>query len=209
MDDQRPTTNDQRPTAKTGTRWSSFVVGRWSFVVGFVVLLALIGCSTAPASAPGDQIPVGGGTTKPEDVAQYFFDDLGKALKDPALTNDERRGEIVEQLASYFAPNERDDQRVALRSALDSFVNGLDKLEPDETLTLELRFERIEKLYENGDRAMVRPINGTIYVLITRTTNGGVLTVYEDTVGLGKILGRDDAGVPVIRIGRNWFLTEG
>jgi hypothetical protein len=76
-------------------------------------------------------------------------------------------------------------------------------------LTLELRFEGIEKLYENGDRAIVRPINGTIYVLITRTTNGGVLTVYEDTVGLGTILGRDDAGVPVVRIGRSWFLTEG
>jgi hypothetical protein len=175
----------------------------------FVVLLALAGCSLgAPGAAVSGQAP-GGGASKPEEVVQSFFEDLRDALKDPALENDERRGQIAEQLANYFAPNERDDQRVALRDALDSFVHGLGRLDPSERLTLEVRFEHFQKLSEDDDHALIRPVNGSIYVLISRTTNSGVVTIYEDSVGFDKILGREDGAVPVVRIGRSWFLTEG
>jgi hypothetical protein len=55
---------------------------------------------------------------------------------------------------------------------------------------------------------MIRPVNGAIYVLITRTTSAGDQKLYEETVPLEKIIGNDGA-VPVLRIGRSWYLTEG
>jgi len=185
----------------------ALVIGHWSLVI--LVLLALAGCSLgAPSAAVSGQVP-GGGASTPEEVVRAFFEDLRAALKDRTLANDERRGQIAEQLANYFAPNERDDQRVALRSALDSFVIGQGKLDPSEQLTLEVRFEDFQKLFEDDDRAMIRPVNGSIYVLISRTTSTGVVTEYEDSVGFDKILGREDGAVPVVRIGKSWFLTEG
>jgi hypothetical protein len=171
-------------------------------------LLALAGCSLGQAEAPQQDIQSGGGIS-PERVAEDFFDDLGNALKDPQLANDDKRSQWAERLAGYFAPSERDDQRIALRSSLDSFVAGLGELDPNEDLTLELRMEGIAKVDESGDRATVRPINGSIYILITRTANGGVSTLYEDTVALDKVIGGQDGAVPVVRIGRSWFLTEG
>jgi hypothetical protein len=143
-------------------------------------------------------------------VVQNFFEDLRLALRDQQqLTNEAKRTQWVERLANYFAPSERDDQRVALSSALDDFVNGLGKLDQNENLTLEVRFDGVEKISDTGDRAMVRPNKGSIYILITRTTNNGVFTLYEDDVPLTKIIGDPDGAVPVIRIGRSWFLTEG
>jgi hypothetical protein len=171
------------------------------------VLLALAACGAAPGqtTVQGSQ---SGGSISPDTVAKSFLEDLDNALKDPRLSDDQRRGEWVERLAGYFAPNERDDQRIMLRSALDSFIGGLGKLELNENMTLELRYDDVQLLYENDDRAMVRPVNGAIYVLITRTTDAGVLNLYEDTVSLDKIIGNEGA-VPVIRIGRSWYLTEG
>jgi hypothetical protein len=154
----------------------------------------------------GDQ---SGGGLLPEAVAQSFFEDLRSALKDPELANDDRRGEWAERLAGYFAPNERDDQRIALRTALDSFVAGLGELDPtSEKLTLEVRFDSVEKVSESGNRATVRLVNGSIYVLITRASDNGVATLYQDDVGLDRIFGSPDGSIPVIRIGRTWYLTE-
>lgn len=172
------------------------------FLVGLIAA-----CSFA--TSPTQQATDGGGSS-PELVAQYFFEDLRQALKDPQLKNESRRDQWVERLANYFAPNERDDQRVALSSALDNFVSGLGKLDQDETLLLEVRFDKVEKVSDDGSRAMVRPTNGSIYILITRTTaSGDKLTLYEDDVPLTKIIGDTSGAVPVVRIGRNWFLTEG
>jgi hypothetical protein len=133
---------------------------------------------------------------------------LGSALRDPKLADDQQRGAWVERLAGYFAPNERDDQRIALRAALDNFATGRARLEPNESLTLDLKIERLEQVSLTSDRAMIRPVNGAIYVLITRTTSAGDQKLYEETVPLEKIIGNDGA-VPVLRIGRSWYLTEG
>jgi hypothetical protein len=175
-----------------------------------VLLLALgvlAGCGFGGA-AP-EQTAQGGGSS-PELVTKNFFSDLRDALKDQQqLANEAKRDQWVERLANYFAPNERDDQRVALSEALENFASGLGKLEPNENLTLEVHFEDVEKVSDDGSRALVRPINGSINILITRTTNNGVFTLYEDKVPLTKIIGDTNGAVPVIRIGRNWFLTEG
>ena len=172
-----------------------------------VVLCALAGCgfSASPAQEATD-----GGGSSPELVAQYFFEDLRQALKDPQLATESRRDQWVERLANYFAPNEREDQRVAISSALENFVSGRGRLAENESLTLDVRFDKVEKVSDDGNRAMVRPTNGSIYILITRTAdNGDKFTLYEDDVPLTKIIGDSNGAVPVIRIGRSWFLTEG
>jgi hypothetical protein len=199
---ERPPTTGERRTRLTRRTW--VVIGHWSLLAA---LYFLSGCAAAP-SQNSAQAPVSGGSFSPEAVAQSFFDDLGSALDDPNLADDQQRGAWVERLAGYFAPNERDDQRIALRAALDSFTAGLDKLEPNEKLDLDLKIERLEQVYQTDDRAMIRPINGTIYVIITRTTSAGIRNLYEETVPLEKIIGNDGA-VPVLRIGRSWYLTEG
>lgn len=172
-----------------------------------IALLALAACGLTPGQSnlQGTQ---GGGSVSPEAVGRSFFEDLGSALRDPKLADDQQRGIWVERLASYFAPNERDDQRIALRAALDNFTTGRGKLEPNENLTLDLKIEGLEQIAQTGDRALIRPINGAIYVLITRTTNAGVQNLYEETVPLEKIIG-NNGSVPVLRIGRSWYLTEG
>jgi hypothetical protein len=174
--------------------------------LAFLALTLLAGCAATPSqNAP--QAPAGG-SFSPEAVTQSFFDDLGEALGDPKLADDQQRGAWVERLAGYFAPNERDDQRIALRAALDSFTTGQGKLEPNEELKLELKIERLEQVEQTDDRALIRPVNGEIHVLITRTTSAGSQNMYEQTVPLEKIIG-NNGSVPVLRIGRSWYLTEG
>jgi hypothetical protein len=172
------------------------------------IVLLLSACAATPEQAPAEA-PAGGGSFSAETVAKSFFEDLGNALKDPKLNDDQQRGAWVERLAGYFAPNERDDQRIALRAALDSFTDGQAKLDPNtEKLTLELKIDRLEQVEQSGNHAMIRPVNGAIHVLITRTTSAGLQNLYEETVPLEKIIG-NNGSVPVVRIGRSWYLTEG
>ncbi len=57
---------------------------------------------------------------------------------------------------------------------------GSARLDVGQTLTLELRITDVRILSEDGDRALVRPVNGTaaasIYLLIARTNDRGVVT---------------------------------
>lgn len=187
-------------------RW---LCARARLVLALLGLLGLAACSAIPASQPvlGDQS--GGGST-PELVAQNFFEDLGRALRDQQIGDEERRSKWVEQLSNYFTPSERDDMRVAFSTALDTFVEGQGKLAENEQLTLDVKFDGIEQVSNDGSRALVRPINGSIYVLITRTTTtGGTYTLWEQNKSLSEIIGNPDGAVPVTRVGRVWFLTEG
>ncbi|MEO7912854.1 MAG: hypothetical protein ABIV47_24655 [Roseiflexaceae bacterium] len=210
-DSQLPTTRSKRDRQVRSLRVyvsAGLAIRQSSAIfVSLIITLLLAGCSITlgPGSA---QAPASGGSFSPEAVAQSFFDDLGSALDDPKLADDQQRGAWVERLAGYFAPNERDDQRIALRDALDSFTAGLGKLEPNEDLTLKLKIERLEQVQQTDDRALIRPINAAIYVLITRTTSAGTQNLYEETVPLEKIIG-NGGSVPVLRIGRSWYLTEG
>ncbi|KPV51679.1 hypothetical protein SE17_19840, partial [Kouleothrix aurantiaca] len=86
----------------------------------------------------------------------------------------------------------------------------LGKLANSEELTLDIKFDGIEVVSEEDDHALVRPINGSIYLLITRTTDtGAVINLWEQSNPLNTIIGNPDGAVPVVRIGRTWFLTEG
>ncbi|HNP71974.1 MAG TPA: hypothetical protein PLO33_01760 [Kouleothrix sp.] len=194
---------DQHPTTHTiGTP-------AWRWLLALALAFALAACGFDPTSTPV-QGQAGGGGLSPELVAQNFFDDLSAALKDKQISNDTKRSKWVDQLASYFAPAERDDIKVALSTALDTYVDGLGKLGTNEAITLDVKYDRIETISEDGNRALVRPINGSIYLLITRTTEtGAVITLWEQDDPLNKIIGNADGAVPAVRIGRTWFLSEG
>jgi hypothetical protein len=175
-------------------------------------LLLLVVLTTAGCAAPADTArpaPASGGGITPESVAENFFEDLGAALQDPALQEETARSYWVERLAAYFAPLERDDQRIALRASLTNFAGDRAQLNPDETLTLELSFDRPVKVSDDGERAMVRLPNGTLNMLIVRMTERGPVTIYEQPIGLDRVIGNPDGLVPTIRIGDRWFLTEG
>lgn len=191
---------------------------RWRHMHGLlraVLTLALLAGSLAACgfeqqpSEPAQSDQSGGGLA-PETVAKNFFDDLRTAMNDKQIASEDRRSKWVEQLSNYFAPAERDDMRIALSTALDNFVSGLGKLANSEELTLDIKFDGIEVVSEEDDHALVRPINGSIYLLITRTTDtGAVINLWEQSNPLNTIIGNPDGAVPVVRIGRTWFLTEG
>lgn len=181
-------------------------------IVAILLIAALLGlaaCGPLTASAPvqGEQ---GGGGSSPERVAANFFEDLRSALKDPQLANEQKRSTWVEQLSGYFAPSERPDIRVALSASLETLADGQAELAANENIALDLRFDGIELVEVSGNRARVRPINGSIDVLITRTSDtGGVYTLYEQSKSLNEIIGSPDGVVPAVRIGSTWYLSEG
>ncbi len=183
-----------------------------SILVLYITLMLLVGCGVAPGEEQPQGVDGGGGGgISPEAVTLSFFEDLRRALQAPDLANDEVRERWVERLASYFAPSERDDQRVVLSEALAGLVGGRGELQPNEAMTFELRFDRdrAEKLSDDGQRAVVRLVNPSLYILITRTTDSGTIVVYEDEVALHQLIGNADGAIPTVKIGRDWYLTEG
>ena len=182
---------------------------RWPAIVAVLAaLLASCGAVPQPSPAPVEQL---GGGISPETVTLDFFKDLGDALRDPNLRSDDRRAYWVDRLAGYFAPNERDDQRLALREALGSFAHDLEGLAEDEKLTIELRgFDLVEgDVAADGRQATVRLPEATIYMLITRATDQGPLTIYEQPIGFDRVIGSPEKSVPLVKIGGRWYLTEG
>jgi hypothetical protein len=222
--DRRPPTTDRRPpTGEMSAvpchpvilspchrviRWLSLVV------LCADLLLTLAACGAAPGDVASQAGAGGGSRISPDIVARQFFEEFGKALGDPELKDETRRSKLAEQLAAYFAPNERDDQRAALNAALNSFADGLARLDANQTLTLELRITDVRILSEDGNRALVRPVNGTaaasIYLLIAHTDDRGVvIPEFEQEIGFDKMIDRPDGAVPAIKIGDRWYLTEG
>jgi hypothetical protein len=176
--------------------------------------MLLAACGAAPGDIAAQTGPGGGSRISPDIVARRFFEDFGRALSDPELHDATRRSKLAEQLAEYFVPNERDDQRAALNTALDSYADGLARLDPNQTLTLELRITEVRILSEDGDRALVRPVNGaavaSIYLLIAHTDDrGAVIPEFEQEIGFDRMIGSADGAIPAVKIGDRWYLTEG
>ena len=170
----------------------------------------LAGCGSfqrQPAAAQPAQTGQGGLT--PESVTKAFFDDLSLALKDPALVNQDVRARWVERLSGYFAPNEREAQRVILNDALASFAEDRAQLGDDEALSLEIHFDEPRRIAEQGDQALVLLPNASIFMQISRITDRGAIPYYEQPISLDRVTGRTDGSVPTIRVGNRWFLTEG
>jgi hypothetical protein len=215
---KRPTTGGVaiacRPVALSPCRLVRFGRQCLCFALCAALALALAACSAALNNGPTPDDPAGGSRYGPESVAENFFNDLRAALKDPALADDTVRSKWAEKLSNYFAPNERDDQRAALNEALSSFTDGQAQLNAGQTLTIDLRFTGVQKVSDDGQRALVRPVNSganaSIYLLIAHTNDRGVVVPeFEQEIGFDKIIGRNDGAIPTIRIGDRWYLTEG
>lgn len=179
-------------------------------LIALLLILALSACA-APVAAP-DEDPVvqaGGGGLSPESVTRSFFEDLGRALKDPTLTSSAVRDTWVERLSGYFAPNERDAQRETMELALTSFATDRAKLSADEVLTIEIRFDEPRRISGDDSQVLVLMPNASIYMQIARMTDRGAVPYYEQPIDLGRVIGRPDGAIPTIKIGNRWFLTEG
>jgi len=179
-------------------------LGHW-----LAALLLLCACQSAP-SAPSDTPPSADVRFEtPEAVVQNFLKDLSEALRDRRLTDDDARAAMVERLANYFAPNEREDQREAIGRSLSVFAASLAQLKDDQTLVFEVRgisdFRNFKKIADDGQRALIRANGASIYVLIAR----GNLVDFEQEVPLDQIIGRSDGTIPTRKIETSWFLTEG
>jgi hypothetical protein len=142
-------------------------------------------------------------------VTSGFFTDLGHALKDPGLSNTTVRTRWVDQLATYFAPDERDAQRETLDNTLASFADDRAKLAADETLTIEISFDTPRVISNDGQHALVVLPNASIFMQISRITDRGPVPYYEQPISLDRVIGRADGAVPTVKIGNYWFLTEG
>jgi hypothetical protein len=184
---------------------------RFKFVIVLVLLLVLpVACGSVPSDrSTTDPTQSGSGGLSPESVTRGFFEDLGRALKDPALGQEPVRTIWVERLSGYFAPNERDTQRDTLDTALANFADGRSKLGADETLSIEIRFDEPRSISNEGDHALVQLPNASIFMQISRLTDRGPIPYYEQPISLDRVIGRADGSVPTIRIGNRWFLTEG
>lgn len=177
-----------------------------SLLIGMSVCL-LIACSGLPGEQAAPESQIGGLT--PDSVTTGFFTDLGRALKDPALSNATTRSRWVDQLAAYFAPDERDAQRETLDNTLAGFASDRAKLAADETLTIEITFDSPRIISNDGQRALVVLPNASIFMQISRITDRGPVPYYEQPISLDRVIGRADGAVPTVKIGNYWFLTEG
>ena len=169
------------------------------------VLLCMLLLGACGAAAPVDDFQsTGSGAPSPAGVVEFFFKDLDKALKDPALAQNSVRERWSAQLANYFAPDERSDQRDQLQKTLDSFASELKQVDADQTVTIDVRFDRVHELKNDGRHALVQIDKGSIYLLIQR----GTTVNWEQTLELSKIMGHDDSAVPTVKVGPRWYLTE-
>lgn len=175
----------------------------------WLLLLLLCACQAAPA-APGDA-PASSDIRfeTPEAVVQSFLRDLNDSLRDRRLTDDDARGAMVDRLAAYFAPNEREDQREAIGRSLAGFAASLAQLTNDQSLVFEVRgiadFRNFKKISDDGQRALIRASGASIYVLIAR----GSQVDFEQELPLEQIIGRSDGAIPTRKIDGSWYLTEG
>jgi hypothetical protein len=192
---RRQTTDDRRPT---GTRRWPVVCCLWSVVI---LVLLLAGCGAEPAA---DEL-AGAGGSSPQAVVESFLEDLNSALATPLATPDARRV-WAERLAGHFAPSERADQRVAMASMLADFATGATSPAVGTRATLEVTWTRMELRSLEGDRALVRVVDGVL-VLRFLDADGNVLR--ERSGGLTDMIGQASGGLPTLRVGGSWFLTEG
>lgn len=167
-----------------------------------LLALLLAGCASVESTAPSDDVSQSDGSLGPVPVVISFFEDLRAAIKNPELSDADTREKIVDRLAGYFAPNERDDQRQALATALAGLVRRQQLREGRAPLTIDLRPGRFEKISDDGERALVRLVDAHL-VLVYATERGND---ESNTVPVEEVLGRSD--IPVVRIGNRWFLTE-
>ncbi|NJN65649.1 MAG: hypothetical protein HC884_02495 [Chloroflexaceae bacterium] len=179
-------------------------------VLWLLLLLLGVGGSAGcgmPLEVEEDPILTGGNT--PESVVDNFLRDLNSALKDPFITERETRQLWERQIAGHFAPSERLDQREAIALMLANFATGMANLAEDQTLTVEIRYEGVRLIEQQGHTARVQIVDGWLSLRQYRLVENGKRVVQRDQGRpLSEILGQKDQIIPVRRIDGQWFITE-
>lgn len=165
-------------------------------------LLLLAGCAAEPA----EEELAGAGGGSPQQVVESFLEDLNEALADPRLGEQAVRRAWAESLAGHFAPSERADQRAAMAGMLADFAASAASPAVGSKATLELSWARIDLLEQEGERALVRVVDG---VLTLRFLDADGELLRERTAGLTEVIGQTSGGLPTLRVGASWFMTEG
>ncbi len=146
------------------------------------------------------------GGASPEQVVESFLEDFNAALNDPLLDEvDVRRG-WAERLAGYFAPSERIDQRIAIGEMLVGFVVTSRQPVVGERMVMELTYSDVEEIQRSDDTALVEVTDG---VFVLRWINAEGEPLRERSGNIMDIIGQTGGGLPVLRVGAQWFLTEG
>lgn len=171
-----------------------------ALILWVLLAIPLSGC-TAEVEAEASR----GGIT-PTDVVESFIESLNKALADPSLGNPGTRSRWAEQLASYFAPSERRDQRVAMNTMLAGFADSASRAVVGTRVSMIISFTRAEVASSTDNEAIVRLVDGVI-TLRWLDENGEVLR--ERTGSLMDVIGGGAEGLPVLRVDGLWFMTEG
>lgn len=170
----------------------------------FLLLLSTASLSAACGVEPSADELVGRGGPTPQAVVESFLTTLNDALRadlsDPAV----RQG-WAEHLASYFAPSERADQRLVFRQMLATHAESVARPAYGRSVMLHVAYTGTEVLERSDDRAVVRVVDGRV-VLQWLDAEGQV--VRERTAALETLLGQTE-GLPVVRVGGSWFMTEG
>lgn len=164
--------------------------------------LLLAGCAAAPA----EQELAGAGSPTPQGAVESFLAVLNEALADPRLGQAEARRAWSERLASYFAPSERADQRAAMGEMLAAFADSASRPAFGSRVQLEVTYSGIEIISRSGDEALVRVVDG---VFALRWLDDGGEVLRERSGGLTEVIGQASGGLPVLRVGGSWFMTEG
>lgn len=169
-----------------------------------LLLLALLlaGCAAAPAE---EELAGAGGPT-PQGVVESFLTDLNAALADPNLADATARRTWAERLASFFAPSERADQRAAMNAMLAGFADSAARPAYGTRVQLEVSYSRTQLLESSGDEALVGVIDGLVTL---RWLDDAGEVVRERSGSLTDLIGQSSGGLPVLRVGPSWFMTEG
>lgn len=172
------------------------------------LLLAILPACSEFAASPTNEI-IGVGGSSPEAVTESFFEDFNLALSDPDLDKDETRRSWSERLASYFAPAERIDQRIALGQMLAKFDASQHQLEEGQHLVFEVSFTAVEVVERADDQARVRLIDGKLHVRrVLEHDDGNLEILREQERPLMETIGQTSGTIPVLRVNGLWFLTE-
>lgn len=181
-------------------------VWRWPSARLLAALLACALILTGCAAEPAEEELVGAGGPTPEGVVESFLGVLNQALADPELATPEVRRTWAERLARYFAPSERADQRAAMSAMLAGYVDSAQRPAFGSKVQLEVVYSGVEIISSSDESALVRVVDGTIN-LRWLDDKGDVLR--ERTGNLTELIGQESGGLPVLRVGTSWFMTEG
>ncbi len=175
-------------------------------MVVLALVLVAVGACSSPVVPQSETIDPHLG---PEEVVERFLYDLNGALQDPNITQTDVREQWALQLANYFVPNERLDQRAEMNIMLHRFARGLTQLEDDQYLTVAIVYTDITLQEMTDDRATVQIVEGWLRLMQVRVAENGRQMVEKDQGRpLSEIIGYGSDALPLLQVGGYWFITE-